>query len=488
MPKFDGSMVNRYKYYLSCGSFHSPRIIIADIISARALIEANPTEFIVYLDEPTAGAENGIGDVDDASSGENTIQRLNAEIIHLSKLTQLVLLSSTLPSFDQLSELGNIFTNMHYVKSNKIPVGCMAIHPDGYEILPHELISVDAEANFTIAAFRKILSEIVNEYSKNIKYYTFDKVKQMAANIETATINGQLIHPLPQHLQFQVFFNNISQLSNLLIQSYVIELFTYLLSLSDEELIQYRDVINTINARSIIKLNDIIREGKCLTVSIRDKFIFPDKKIGLSKHMEDIFIECNIDIPPLEPILREFEIKKNKYNKLLESSAKSSNCKKEDMEDELEPVEFIWDYKVGNSCAVVTDKELKLLPYDRSAMLLSGIGFYDPIGSTELENSVSMREATNGRLSILFAAPDITYGTNMSLISIYIDKYYGHQATHNSLYQLIGRAGRVGKSYKARVLFEDIKVMKKALLETDDNFEAMVMNYYLQMTLKSNLN
>jgi hypothetical protein len=155
------------------------------------------------------------------------------------------------------------------------------------------------------------------------------------------------------------------------------------------------------------------------------------------------------------------------------------------MEDELELVEFIWDYKVGNSCAVITDKELKLLPYDRSAMLLSGIGIYDPIGNSELENSVSMREATNGRLSILFAAPDITYGTNMSLISIYIDKYYGHQATHNSLYQLIGRAGRVGKSYKARVLFEDVKVMKKALLETDDNFEAMVMNYYLKMTLKS---
>jgi hypothetical protein len=489
MPKFDGSMVNKYKHYLSCGNFHSPRIIIADIISARDLLESFPTEFVVYLDEPTAGAENGIGvqsknNVENVSSYENTIQKLNAEIIHLSKFTQLVLLSSTLPSFDQLSELENIFTNMYYVKSNKIPVGCMAIHPDGYEILPHELISInanaDANADADVNIFRKVLSEIANEDSKNIKYYTFDKVKQMTANIELAVANGSL-QPLPQHLLFQVFFNDVSELSNLLVQSYVVELFTYLLSLSDEVLTQYKDVINTIDARPIMGLNDIIREGKCLSVSIRDKFISPDEKIGLSKHIENIFAECNIVIPPLEPKLREFEIKKNKYNKLLESSAKSSNCKKDDIEDELEPVEFIWDYKVGNSCAVITDKELKLLPYDSSAMLLSGIGVYDPIGATELENSVSMREATNGRLSILFATPDITYGTNMSLISIYIDKYYGHQATHNSLYQLIGRAGRVGKSYKARVLFEDIEVMKKALLETDDNFEAMVMNYYLSI-------
>lgn len=470
MPKFDGSMINKYKHYLSCGSFHPPRIIIADILSAKDLLVEFPNDFIVYLDEPTAGAENGIGDIE--MGAENTIQKLNAEIIYLSRNSQLVLLSSTLPNFEHLSGLHNMFADedMYYVKSNKIPVGCMAIHPDGYEILPHELL----ESN-NVIDFRNLLSELVSSDSKNIKYYTFDKVKQIANNIEAA---GFL---LPHELIFQNYFNDISKLSNLLIQEYVIELFTYLLSLSDANLIEYKAIINTINPHQRYNLNDFIKEGKCLSVSIRDKFISPDEKIGLSKHIEDVFIECNINIPPLEPILREFEIKKNKYNKMLESSSKSSNCKKDDIEEELEPVEFIWEYKVGNSCALVTDKELKLLPYDISAMILSGIGIYDPMSecSSELEKSVAMREAINGRLSILFASPDITYGTNMALISIFIDKYYGHQATHNSLYQLIGRAGRVGKSYKARVLFESIEVMKKALLEMDDNFEAMVMNYYL---------
>lgn len=40
----------------------------------------------------------------------------------------------------------------------------------------------------------------------------------------------------------------------------------------------------------------------------------------------------------------------------------------------------------------------------------------------------------------------------------------GKVATRNSLYQLIGRAGRTGKSHKAKVLFQDFDTMRKALL------------------------
>ena len=68
----------------------------------------------------------------------------------------------------------------------------------------------------------------------------------------------------------------------------------------------------------------------------------------------------------------------------------------------------------------------------------------------------------------------------MALITIYIDRCYGVQTTSNSLYQVIGRAGRTGKEYKARVIFNDIDTMKKALLSTDDAIESEVMNFYLK--------
>jgi superfamily II DNA helicase RecQ len=57
------------------------------------------------------------------------------------------------------------------------------------------------------------------------------------------------------------------------------------------------------------------------------------------------------------------------------------------------------------------------------------------------------------------------------------------QTTSNSLYQVIGRAGRIGKEYKARVIFNDINTMKKALLSINDDIEANVMNFYLQYSI-----
>ena len=58
---------------------------------------------------------------------------------------------------------------------------------------------------------------------------------------------------------------------------------------------------------------------------------------------------------------------------------------------------------------------------------------------------------------------------------------YGKLATRNSLYQLIGRAGRTGKSHKAKVLFQDYETMRKALLPEPEgsNFEADVMDYHI---------
>jgi hypothetical protein len=297
----------------------------------------------------------------------------------------------------------------------------------------------------------------------------------MSNNIQQAALNG-IIAPLPIGLEFDMYFADISMLSNILIQNYIVELFNHLITLPDDELIRYMTILDTSNERQY-SLKEVLGEGKCLSVSIRDKFV-GTIRIGISTHIEKVMEECDILIPPLGPVLRDFEVKKDMYNKQLKSNEKSTNCNVKD-EEKLEEPEFIWKYRVGNSCAIIKDYELKLIPLEVSAMVLSGIGIYDPICIPDLQNSISIREAIGGRLSILFSTPDITYGTNMALISVYIDKYYGRQATHNSIYQLIGRVGRVGKSFKGRVLFEDINSMKKALLDIDDKFEARVMNYYL---------
>ena len=84
---------------------------------------------------------------------------------------------------------------------------------------------------------------------------------------------------------------------------------------------------------------------------------------------------------------------------------------------------------------------------------LPGLGEYNPGRMTAFERNVVMREAGHGHLACLFSSPDIVYGTNMALITVFIGEGYGHIATRNSLYQLIGRAGRTGKSHKVGLMY-----------------------------------
>jgi hypothetical protein len=475
MPSFDGGLIDKYEYYKSCEKFHRAKIIISDIASAVELLSHNSAAFVVFLDEPTAGAENGIGVLKEGApdsiitpsdlSVENDIQKLNAKIIHLCINTQLILASSTLPRFDQIDVLSTLFNpdNMYYIESNKMPVSCMAIHPDGYEILPHELAE-------NMTEFKMILLDISQGNSKNIKFYTFDKVRQIALAIEEY---------LPEEFKFNNYFNDICQLSPQFIHNYIIQVFAYLNSLSDELLEEIRAFLYTVNEAKIYNLQNILKDGKMLIVSSRDSYE-EGHITGLTPCIDQIYEKCNIVIPDLENKLKEFDSARILYTREFEKFNKSSQEEKDNMGGEPTPPEFIWSYKVGNSSAVLSNEELQLLPYEVSATILSGIGIYDPVFKSELENSISIRESTNGRLATLFATPDITYGTNMALITIYIDRCYGNQTTSNSLYQVIGRAGRTGKEYKARVIFNDIDTMKKALLSTDDAIESEVMNFYLK--------
>ena len=53
------------------------------------------------------------------------------------------------------------------------------------------------------------------------------------------------------------------------------------------------------------------------------------------------------------------------------------------------------------------------------------------------------------------------------------------------VYQLIGRAGRTGKTHKAKILFQDEETLKKALLPEPQghNFEAEVMDWHVKQQL-----
>ena len=72
----------------------------------------------------------------------------------------------------------------------------------------------------------------------------------------------------------------------------------------------------------------------------------------------------------------------------------------------------------------------------------------------------------------ILSTPSIVYGTNISLSIIDIDSSFIRNSTFNTLYQLIGRAGRKGKSNSATIIFRDRDMLNMILHKDIRNIEA----------------
>ena len=155
------------------------------------------------------------------------------------------------------------------------------------------------------------------------------------------------------------------------------------------------------------------------------------------------------------------------------------------MEHEKNRPGFDWPVRVHGRGANMTATTLENLSDDVGSLLLCGVGIYDPNSMTYPEQVAVIQEATEGRLACLFASPFIVYGTNIDLSTVFIGTSYSQNATRNALYQLIGRAGRTGKSHKAKVLFQDLLTLKKAMVPSVENIEAIIIEHHLKVALSN---
>lgn len=115
-------------------------------------------------------------------------------------------------------------------------------------------------------------------------------------------------------------------------------------------------------------------------------------------------------------------------------------------------------------------------------LLHLGIGIYSPksqelnperkdgIDTRYTEKVVEMCSA--GYISFLFADRSIVYGTNFPFSNVFIDPEFAEISSLNTLYQLIGRAGRVGRSYMAKVFLIDEKITNRIVSFSEENIEA----------------
>ncbi len=448
-----------------------PAMIISDLHSAHELIKTYPDRFIPYFDEAFAGSDNEI-----------TIRILSI----LPKTS--ILLSATLPEPKNIPTIiqnfivrnhgTSIEDNIKVIKSNKQHISCTVIAPDGCIYMPHHFIEEYSE-------FSSFIDNIKKDPLK-IRCYSPQIVYLMAKH---------MMEDLPEELTFEVKFEDYGKVRHEYIRNYAMEILSFVASSGNIELFNklksyHPKKMENMDKDKILTSNaHYYQDGNTLHVSSSEDF---------EENMEIIVSPILTKAPRLKGYLekytKEMEDNKKLIDQIKENPSKFRLKTKNDIQiriSELENKKFRiqWVpelvinsrehgaqfgrdiYNVSEVLSVEVN-ELKQMEEKNAKLLLSGIALYQPEKMTPFDLEIFKQHRNDYRF--IFSTPSIVYGTNMSISIIDIDETFDKVASRNSVYQLMGRAGRRGKkSYNAMILFREWKmlrmVMNKTYVDTEAN-------------------
>jgi hypothetical protein len=457
-----------------------PEIIISDLDSAYALLKEFPNTFVPYFDETFASAE------------------LNITSKIMSVLGLTVFLSATLAKPSEIPTVVSHFKErhghtddsfLHIVKSNKQHISCTFINEDGFIYAPHNKLTNFEE----ISEFLTILDEPIVKRS-----YSPEVVFNMSLEIDKNMID---------ELKYNTVFRYFGMLSHESLRDYACDILRYI-GENDR-----RDLFDKLISIKIKKMPNMdvksiftqsackYQSGKTLHVATSDNF---------NKHVEYISLPFLKDSPKISNVIEEYEKKcssiKNriesikKTTKEKSSKDKSNKDKSNDTAMEIEyqvnemnkeldntklswPSEYILNSKAhasnfGTSKFITNPnndvfgkiEDLDILDDTKAKLYLSGIGVYQPENFSVGDMNLFLRNKDNFRF--ILSTPSIVYGTNISLSIIDIDSSFLRDSTRNTLYQLIGRAGRKGRSHSATIIFRNNDILNMVFNKQEINIEA----------------
>jgi hypothetical protein len=108
-------------------------------------------------------------------------------------------------------------------------------------------------------------------------------------------------------------------------------------------------------------------------------------------------------------------------------------------------------------------------------MMASGIGLYCKTHMTEFQRNLVM--SIYDKLVFLCSNKDVVFGTNLpGLTNVFIDGSFAAEESVSTLYQLMGRVGRMGRSYHANIILNSEQGVEKVLsLGTNIDHESALL-------------
>jgi hypothetical protein len=116
----------------------------------------------------------------------------------------------------------------------------------------------------------------------------------------------------------------------------------------------------------------------------------------------------------------------------------------------------------NNLTNVRPELQLELFPVDEMCvpewmllLLYCGVGIISSKNNDHVYTKIVLNYASNGQLAYIVSDGSISYGTNYPIVRVFVTEDFSKTCSINTIFQLLGRAGRVGQSWKAEAFISD---------------------------------
>ena len=111
---------------------------------------------------------------------------------------------------------------------------------------------------------------------------------------------------------------------------------------------------------------------------------------------------------------------------------------------------------------------------DLLILLFAGVGIYCPESPdvTDVYTNLVLYLASNGQLAYLITDDSICYGTNYPIARVFITDDLARDHSIQTIFQLMGRTGRIGQSYRAECIIDDNTIVRlRDFINNPDSIE-----------------
>jgi len=465
----------------NCKNDKDREMIVADYISTYLLLEEDhENEYILFFDEPTINTHK-----------DTAMLQILARILY-NVPKHIILSSATLPSIDNMNDIINHYKQKYQhgvieeVISNKTLVGCSIKDFDDNIITPHHLIKTPDElTNFIIKIKKEPLIG---------KFYTLQYLINLNHFMERYSLNLNLgnIHS----------FNHENVIENIIILLEKVTKFTQ----------KDFDIFKKIGNNELDNINDD-NEDYDLDKIIPNKFLTQHA----FKYVGGTLIACNNPFdyvkehffPEVEKFMNKMNIKSihneyEKYSKQVDTLQKQvalihEKFKTDDKIDDamakiahIKPTinfpinlqintpehiklyaKYVESFDNSLTKNYITPESIDITDYhvdDRLKFLLyMGVGIYTR-NMPNNYNAKVLEMLNDKQLAFIVADETFCYGANYQISNVIIYDDLCDQHSVNTILQLIGRTGRVGKSWYGRVFLDNntCNRLKEFIINTDN--------------------